>query len=47
MSIEERYPNFARLTALLNQQKHPRETLNSVVACLSAIGWDPEGGEEE
>lgn len=31
MTTEERYPNFARLTALLNQQKHPRQTLRRLV----------------
>ncbi len=34
MTIEEKYHNFARLTALLNQRKRPRKMLDSVVACL-------------
>lgn len=34
MTIEEKYPNFAQLTALLNQRKRPRKTLDSVIACL-------------
>lgn len=45
MTIKEKYPNFARLTALLNQQKRPRRALDSVVACLS--GRKSEGGERE
>lgn len=36
MTTEERYPNFARLTALLNQQEHPRRMLNALVS-LSAV----------
>ena len=31
MTYEEKYPNFAKLTALLNQQEHPRQTLNALV----------------
>lgn len=34
MTIEEKYPNFAQLTALLNKRKRPRKTLDSVIACL-------------
>lgn len=45
MTSEEKYPNFARLTALLNQQKCPRKTLDSVVAGLS--GRKSEGGERK
>ena len=39
MTIEEKYPNFAQLTALLNQRKRPRKTLDSVIACLFKK-WD-------
>ncbi len=38
MTTAERYPNFARLTALLNQQKHPRQTLNTIVNFLVLTG---------
>lgn len=34
MTTEERYPNFAKLTALLNQQEHPRQTLEIVIAIM-------------
>lgn len=44
MTIEEKYPNFALLTALLNQQKHPRKTLDFVVVYLS--GRKLGGGEQ-
>ena len=44
MTIEEKYPNFARLTDLLNKQKHPRKRLDFVVAYLS--GRKLEGGEQ-
>ena len=43
MTTEERYPNFARLTALLNQQKHPRQTLNALVNFLVLTGRKSEG----
>lgn len=36
MTTAERYPNFARLTALLNQQKHPRRTLHSLISLFIA-----------
>lgn len=45
MTIEEKYHNFARLTARLNQRKRPRKTLDSVVACLS--GRKLEGGKRK
>ena len=45
MTIMEKYPNFARLTVLLNQRKHPRKRLDSVVAYLS--GRKLEGGEQK
>lgn len=45
MTIKEKYPNFARLTALLNQRKRPRETLESLVACL--FRRKSEWGERE
>lgn len=35
MTTEEKYPNFAKLTALLNQQKHPRRTLMALVALMA------------
>ena len=35
MTSEEKYPNFARLTALLNQQKCPRKTLDSMAVFLA------------
>lgn len=35
---EEEYPNIAKLTALLNQQKHPRKTLNALVNLLALNG---------
>jgi len=41
MTTAERYPNFARLTALLNQQKHPRCTLRALISIL-----EREGGVE-
>ena len=41
MPTAERYPNFARLTALLNQQKHPRRTLRALISIL-----EREGGAE-
>ena len=44
MTIEEKYPNFALLTALLNQQKHPQRTLDFLIAWLS--GGKLEGGEQ-
>lgn len=34
MTTAERYPNFARLTALLNQQEHPRRTLRVLISIL-------------
>lgn len=40
MTTEERFPNFAKLTALLNQQEHPRRTLHAVLSIL-----EREGGE--
>lgn len=43
--LREKYPNFAQLTALLNQRKRPRKTLDSVVACLS--GRKLEGGKRK
>lgn len=45
MTIEEKYPNFAQLTALLNQRKRPRKTLDSVCACL--LVRKSEGGERK
>lgn len=41
MTTEERYPNFAKLTALLNQQEHPRQTLEMVIA-LAKLGTGEE-----
>ena len=41
MTTEERYPNFANLTALLNQQEHPRQTLEMVIA-LAKLGTGEE-----
>lgn len=38
---EEEYPNIAKLTALLNQQKHPRRTLRALISIL-----EREGGVE-
>ncbi len=38
MTTEERYPNFAKLTALLNQQKHPRRTLRVLISILEREG---------
>lgn len=43
---EEEYPNIAKLTALLNQQKHPRKTLNAMVNFLVLTGWKSKGGEQ-
>lgn len=45
MTIEEKYPNFAQLTAPLNQRKRPRKTFDSVVACL--LVRKSEGGERK
>lgn len=45
MTIEEKYPNFAQLTALLNHRKRPRKTLDSVIACL--LVRKSEGGERK
>ena len=45
MTIEEKYPNFAQLTALLNRRKRPRKTLDSVIACL--LVRKSEGGERK
>lgn len=42
MTLEERYPNFARLTALLNQQKHPRRMLCALVTVMGG----QEGGAQ-
>lgn len=42
MTTAERYPNFAKLTALLNQQKHPRRTLWYLVTLMGG----KEGGAE-
>ena len=42
MTTAEKYPNFARLTALLNQQGHPRQTLEMVIALANL-----ETGEEK
>ena len=42
MTTEERYPNFARLTALLNQEKHPRRMLRTLVAVVRGM----EGGAQ-
>ena len=42
MTTAERYPNFAKLTTLLNQQKHPRRTLRALVALVGC----KEGGAE-
>ena len=41
MTYEEKYPNIAKLTALLNQQKHPRRTLRVLISIL-----EREGGVE-
>lgn len=35
MTTAEKYPNFAKLTALLNQQKNPRRTLNTLVSVMT------------
>lgn len=35
MTTAERSPNFARLTALLNQEKHPRQTLRILISLAS------------
>ena len=43
MTTEERYPNLAKLTALLNQEKQPRQTLNALVNLLVLTGWKSEG----
>lgn len=32
MTTEERYPNFSKLTAMLNQQAHPRNMLYKLIA---------------
>lgn len=42
MTTAERYPNFARLTALLNQEEQPRRTLRRLVALVGG----KEGGKE-
>ena len=39
----EKYPNFAKLTALLNQQEHPRQALNMMLPLLAS---KPEGGAQ-
>lgn len=44
MTYEEKYPNIAKLSALLNQQKHPRKTLNALINLLSPNGQKAEGG---
>lgn len=41
MTYEEKYPNIAKLTALLNQQKRPRRTLRALISIL-----EREGGVE-
>ena len=41
MTTAERYPNFARLTALLNRQESPRRTLHALISIL-----EREGGAE-
>lgn len=41
MTTEEKYPNFARLTALLNQQKHPRRTLRVLVDLVGGKEGSP------
>ena len=43
MTYEEKYPNIAKLTALLNQQEHPRQTLNAMVNFLVLSGWKSDG----
>ena len=45
MTYEEKYSNIARLTALLNQQEHPRQTLNALVNLLVLTGRKSEGTE--
>ena len=35
MTTAERFPNFARLTALLNQQEHPRRILHILISLAS------------
>ena len=42
MTTAERYPNFAKLTVLLNQEKHPRRTLRVLVSLVGG----KEGGAE-
>ena len=42
MTTEERYPNLAKLTALLNQEKQPRRALRAVLSIL-----EREGGVEQ
>ena len=44
MTKAERYPNLARLTALLNQQKHPRRTFRTLVDLLGRK--EQEGGAQ-
>ena len=39
---EEKHPNIAKLTALLNQQKHPRRMLRALVAVVRGM----EGGAQ-
>jgi hypothetical protein len=46
MTMEERFPNFAKLTALLNQQKHPRQTLRTVLSILERE-WGAEHDTRE
>lgn len=41
MTTAERYPNFAMLTALLNQEKQPRRTFRAFISIL-----EREGGVE-
>lgn len=45
MTIEEKYPNFAQLTALLNWRKRPRKTL-IVVEFANASYQEGLNGEE-
>lgn len=38
MTTAERYPNIAKLTALLNQEKQPRRTLRALISILEREG---------
>lgn len=44
MTTAEKYPNLARLTALLNQQDNPRRMLRTLVFLMGRE--QPEGGAQ-